>query len=765
MMGALRRAADCRSFQVALAVGSVLALGLSFSPLFGTPGVESALVFGIVLPPFMAAFGARYALRYADRTPIERAYDASLAALAILGGPVLLQLLATLWFRNCALLQGLAFLALGPGVGAVYAAVTGVLIAALVSHPRWATGLAVAAPLVLLGWGVWEFWSSPAIFVFGHYGGWFPGTLYDRGIELTASYLTFRVSTVVLVGLLLALLHVVERGEPGVGFPRWIRPTDAHVWAVLLAGAALAFYAFGPELGHRATVEHIAEGLGVTRESERCIVHAPREMDRRELRRLVQDCSYRVVAAEEALGVREHGKVRAFFFRTPEEKQKYMGARRTYIAKPWRGEVYLQQQAWPHPVLAHEVVHVVARNTARGPFQVGGSWGGWLPDPALIEGVAVAAAWDVRGGLTPHQWARAMVELDQMPSLNDVFGLSFLAQPPRNAYTVAGSFLRFLLDQYGADAVATAYRTGDLEEATGKGLTELESEWREFLDEVSLPPEAKALAEVRFRGESVLSAVCPHEVARLQTQLAGDLAAGDHAAATDTCEEILAIDDDAVAVRAQLLGTLAWKGNERAANEQLSRLTAEPPAPQAIVAVARERLANAAWHRGDAPQALSIYRSLLSEPLEEDRARSLEVRIDALAAGGRQADAVFDLLVGQDGRAPARDWRCTSPASFGCSEKTVSAPTSKPASSCSLSISRERCAWLTEARERGLATERLEREARRMEVRLAVGLGRTAEAERLLRAWSETQPPVPVAAEIEDWSRRIRWMRSRRPAP
>jgi len=64
--------------------------------------------------------------------------------------------------------------------------------------------------------------------------------------------------------------------------------------------------------------------------------------------------------------------VRAFFFRDAAEKKRLMGAGDTYIAKPWRKEVYLQMGAYPHPVLGHELAHVVAGSFGRGPFRIAG---------------------------------------------------------------------------------------------------------------------------------------------------------------------------------------------------------------------------------------------------------------------------------------------------------------------------------------------------------------------------------------------------------
>jgi hypothetical protein len=90
------------------------------------------------------------------------------------------------------------------------------------------------------------------------------------------------------------------------------------------------------------------------------------------------------------LGVTQRARVTAFFFRDTSEKRRLMGASNTYIAKPWRNEVYLQLGGWPHPVLFHEIVHVVAGNVGRGPFRVSGGIGGLLPSPGIVEGVAGA---------------------------------------------------------------------------------------------------------------------------------------------------------------------------------------------------------------------------------------------------------------------------------------------------------------------------------------------------------------------------------------
>ncbi len=748
-----------------MAVAALAGLAMTASPLLGVHGVESALVLGILLPPFTAAAGARYVHAVRQSRAHERASRllgrAAGAALVVLAIPVGLLALNSLRVRSCTPAEGLAFVALGPGLGVVLSASMGVVLAAWIPRPRLSTTLAVLLPVSAIAFGLWRFWASPAIFVYQHFVGWFPGTLYDEGVVIPTSYLSFRAMTIAIVAAIGLLLSATW--DPGVVRARLGRllgaPARTGAGLTLLLGVMVAD-AWAPELGHAADPADMARQLGATLEGERCTVHAPRELPPAELERLRDDCDYRVRIAEADLGVRQRERVTAFLFRSADEKRRLMGAAHTYIAKPWRNEVYLQLRGWPHPVLGHEIVHVVAANAADGPFRVGGRLGGWLPDPALIEGVAVAVAWDAHDGLTPHQWARALRELDMMPPLERVVGLSFLGEPPRNAYTVAGSFIRYVMDTYGAAPVRRAYRTGDVAAAVGKSIDELEIEWHEFLEGVELPREGLALAELRFSRRSIFSAVCPHEVARLRQELGEDLAAGDARRAATTCEEILDIDPNDVVSRARCVGAHAWLGSWDGALGHLGTLTSEPPAPAPVRVMAMQSLADAAWRRGDTEEALRIYRELLDEPQADDAARQIEVKVLGLTAGRREAELVFDLLVGNEAvpaSAPvavhlARELSAVRPDGLG---PYLEARQLAGAGRYDLALPALRA-----AQDRRLPTRRLRIEARRLEALALFATGRLDASVRLWRAvLGDPEAREGDRVDARDWLRRIRMRR------
>lgn len=628
----VRRLTSIRSAQVALGTATLTGLISCVFPLFNVHGVESAFALGLVLPFPAAVLGAALARRArAHGEPASSLLsDVAIGSFLIWFLPVVLLGLNQVRVRQCDPVGGLAFMFAGPGIGTQLAGVFGALVGAFV--PKWPLRLAVLVPFLGLLAGLGSFWSTPSIAVYGQFVGWFPGTLYDVGRSFPMELMTYRLFSVALWFVAAMLLLGLFSGRAKL-------PAIAVALAAsLVFGAGVSA---GPELGHRSTVSAIDDALGGLRESERCVVHYPREMREDRVARLMADCDFSVVRAEEGLGVEQTEPVHAFFYRSASEKQRWMGAGRTFIAKPWRMEVHLQLAGWPHPVLGHEVVHVVARNAAQGPFQVSGQAGGWWPNPGLIEGVAVGIDWRELEGMTPHQWARAMRDLELLPSVGRLMGLGFLGVEARRSYTTVGSFTRFYRDTRGVDALRDAHREGQVPD-----LSTAADDWDSFLDTVELPDGAGDLARMRFSRSSIFATACPHRLATLRSQLGADLAAGDEARARQTCRDMLDIDEGALDARIALAGAEARLGRTRAATAAVEAMQGGP-----ILAIARaeEQIADARWLRGDLTDARERYAQLMEIPQAEGARRLLEVKIDALNGGPEEAEIVRAMFLGRGG--------------------------------------------------------------------------------------------------------------------
>lgn len=623
----------------AAALGVVLAL----TPLLGVLGAESALVIGVFLTPAIAAYAAhRASLAHTTGEPSVVAWTllGSLMLHAVTAAliPALLLALNAFRVRNCAWLSGSLLFILGPVFGSILAAILGATVGAWLPRPRfarWTGGLAV---FVFFLWTASTLYRSPAVFAYDLFAGYLPGTLYDRGVEVQAPYITFRGVSVVFAIACTCLYAIRMRV-----------PVRRRMLLIAFFGSSVAFLSalsHGAELGFRSSSQVMADKLGKSLTGTRCVVHLPRERSVRERNRRLQDCEFRVAQMEDAIGVRMHGKLHAFFFRSAEEKKALMGAGQTYIAKPWRREVYLQDRAFPHPVLAHEVAHVVAGELVPGPFHIAGFFRSLWPEPALIEGLAVAVDWSSREDLTPHQWARAMREAKLMPPLDAVFGLSFLAGQKGQSYTAAGSFLRFIIETRGAAALRKLYKTADVEEATGASLAALEKEWHAFLKTVPLPSEARDLAKLRFDRPSLFASVCPHQVAELEEDLHGDLIAGDYRAALRACDQILDIDAGDPWTRYYRAESQIRTGHQTDMEIALKSLEG---APRALAGRLWQVRGDEAWRAGDFALAKRAYDEASKTPQTESARRGLQARQLSLQTTSEERALLFRILVGDHG--------------------------------------------------------------------------------------------------------------------
>jgi tetratricopeptide (TPR) repeat protein len=753
---------------VSLGSALIAALGMCSVPLLGVHGAESALALGVLLPPLCAYTSAALTQRAIDRLPV------SLAVLfrRALGFAGLLWLLpvSVLWIdslrvRNCSPLEGLAFMLLGPGFSVALASLTGILTALLTARraPLWAAAL----PLLTMLLAISRFYTGPGIFAYGHFFGFFPGTLYDESVQLTGPFMWLRVETSLwIVALALYIVSCIDPTSLTLGLRP--RPGFSLAFGCAVAAAAFALLAElnSDELGQSTSYAHVRTTLGGERKSARCRIFFPREYAERDRRRLADDCDFRVQQAENWLGVPHPAPVDAYLFRSPAEKYGLIGAEATNIAKPWHSEVYISEGGWPNPALGHEVVHVVAAGVGRGPLRISGSLAGLWPNPALVEGVATAAAWQPQGGLTPHEWAHAMLELGMVPPLSELFGASFLGQQRRLAYTLSGSLLRFVRERWGDAAIRETYSAGSLERGVGKPIAEIEAAWRKYLKSQPLAASALALARARFSGGGILSAVCPHTLAKLRDELRADVNAGDDPSAKRTCDRILALDNQDSSTRASLAALLARMGKIQDAQRELELLT-KSGAPAPYLAAVKQSLADRALREGHSKDALALYSELLEQPLEDDQKRLLQVKRlgaeaaaqggDAQADGHKQSALLFDLLVGAPGEHAdgavavylARELR--SVRSDGLAQYLEARQLFFQARFGFAS------ALLREARERGLPTPELSAEALRVEAVSRVALGELETATELFTRYAQTGSAAR-AAEADDFIARIRFI-------
>ena len=637
---------------VGLGLVAAVVFALGWLPPLARPGYELALATGLMAPSLVAVASGL------EQRTAPRALPEALRRALAFGCVAALAACAMAAFHGvrtgfCEPREGFTLFALGPMAGLVMASVWGLLAVEVVrathgdaSRSAWTVLAALAGPLGSLVCGVLAFYATPMVFAYDPFVGFFSGSFYDT-VVLADGLWTYRLASAATLVSAAVLAHHVERKASGVRFVWRGRPFEFTLGVAAFAVTVGSVWQ-GPALGHWQTASTIARALGVTTAGAVCrVTHEPALGD--EAKVVLRECEVHVRELSLWLGIEHAPPIEVFLFRDAEQKRGFMGAAHTSIAKPWRHEIYIQNEEFPHPVLRHELAHVLAAELARGPFRVAGTLGGWLPDPGLIEGLAEAAA--LRDDeLSSDEWAAAMRTLGVLPAAGKLFGLGFFGGASSANYTAAGSFVAYVRAHHGAPAVARWYRGERLEEVVGASILELERRWWEELDAVRLTDNALAEARLRFDHPGVFERSCPHAVDRMLGE-AGPRESGDPERALAVYRAVLDLDPGHVRAMFGIASCHDRAGREREAAQELRGLATSALLPEAARAMAAEKVGDLALRAGDVDQARHWYDNASGRVFHEDRLRTLELKRHYAADPVGRA-ALVSLLVGADEKGP-----------------------------------------------------------------------------------------------------------------
>jgi hypothetical protein len=552
-------------------VAIVLGLGLGLVPLFGVLGYENALalaVFAAVCSLDLGAALARALQRmpapgivratYPGRMIAASGVHAAAMPVGVVAVAAVICGVRGIWVPTCDWWFGVKAWLLMPAMTGALGGVLGLAIGLAVGVrerarrlPHRSTVLALLVLPVLAVFGLWRFYGAPPVFTYNPIVGYFPGNLYDENVRLGAALLWARVEQLLWLGAILAAV-AVWLDVPAMRMTRAPRPVGRR-WrplVVLVACAlpAMVMHLRGGALGYNVDASDIEDVLDGRIETAHFVIHYARTPEiEKDIKLIAEDHELRYAEVVAQLGVAPAGKLESFYFRDRDQKGRWMGARDVEMAKPWRQEIYLDHRPFPHTSLRHEIAHAVASSFGDPIFGVAARRVAGVPvlfSPGLIEGLAVATDWPGGdyGRLTPHESVRALEEMGLRPSIRALLSLGFLAQSSQRSYQTAGSFVKYLLDTYGAPALRRLYHSGgDFDGAYGKSLVVLEGEWLMMLDKVAVPKDVVEGARERFRTASVFARPCPHAVAAREEHARELAAHGDRAGAIklmrDVCKD------------------------------------------------------------------------------------------------------------------------------------------------------------------------------------------------------------------------------------
>ncbi|MEX1000157.1 MAG: tetratricopeptide repeat protein [Thermodesulfobacteriota bacterium] len=612
---------------ISLAFVFVVSIVLTFFPLIGTLGFEFSALSAVLLSLLSVIISASLMSSEQSRKSSQKGFLEPIGSIFFINILLLLTafivgLLSSLIKEDCYIKEGSLFFLLIPTITVFFSTSVGLLFGYFFGRKGIFIGFITI--LIIALYALWKLYHGVSIFVYNPIFGFFPGPLYDEAIPITLTLIISRV-TVLFWGILLLLALRIA-----IGF----RNNLIRIWDVLLLVilviAIITTHLNESNIGISYTRDYITRNIlsGSIETENFLIYYAPGTPEAKDIELIAMDHEWRYKQLKEALDLDSTQKIRSYIYPDIKTRKILTGAGETTIANPIHNEIHLIYDSFPHPVLKHELVHVMAGEFGNNVLKLS-------PKIGLLEGIAVAVDW--RGQrFTAHEWAKVMIEMGIAPKIEDIVGFGFWYASSEVSYTLMGSFSRYLIDSYGIEKFKSAYKTGSFS-IYGKNLGELSQEWQEFINTVEPPLETKAIAEARFSRPSIFQATCPRKVAELKNQGYENFENDNYYEARNNFSDALAYNNSDPNLINWLAHSHYYEGNFDRALEITNSST---PGSKIDKDLLKNLEGNAVWQMENSEEALQIFKNLLNEQLPDSTKRELEIKIETISENSQVEDNI-----------------------------------------------------------------------------------------------------------------------------
>lgn len=346
----------------------------------------------------------------------------------------------------------------------------------------------------------------PPLVAFGQFFGYFAGSIYDEAIDVIPALCRYRFGT------LLILIGLIAAQRPRLPLPkRFLSP----LLGCLLSLSAYAIHAQNgdlPPLSRQPLQTYLWDS--VSDSNHRFIIHfIPNDKSRAQQ----NEQKKRLLRAYD----RDFNALQSFFHTAPAQtidiwlypdldaKQKFLGARHTSFARVWKNEIHLVQSSPDSTLPKHELSHLFSATFANTCLKIHGAYN--IPAMGWVEGLSMAAEWPLNP-FNLHTWSAAI--LDNPKTFGNINGLQLLygfwALPSRVAYTLAGSFVHYLIEQFGIERVKSLsqHLPGDFEEIIGISFQDAIQNWKTYVKKYHRHRDAATLAPLVFGASSIWNKHC-----------------------------------------------------------------------------------------------------------------------------------------------------------------------------------------------------------------------------------------------------------------
>lgn len=414
--------------------------------------------------------------------------------------PLLVGFFSTLLFSLCPINKEILYYIVIALPSPLFGASTGIFIISISKKFRYL--LFVTLFLLILISSLLEFYFYPQLYFYNPIFGYFAGTIYDEEVSINNILLSYRLMNILFFVYLIFISYLIQR--------KFIKKIYAIISVIVFV---LIFWQIKPVFHFSTTSNSLRNYLTNKIETKYITIYASHKIKKAEnlkLLKLLHDYYYEEVKKE--LELKENSKIISYVFYDENEKGILFGSKKADIAKPWLGHIYLTFSNYQE-TLKHELVHALASHFGKTIFKITPNF-----NPAIIEGLSMAI--DNKFDNYPvHYAAKIAYDSNYKVNLKKLFtGFNFFTNYSALSYVYAGSFIKFLIENYGIKKVKDFYSNPDFKKVFNSEFYTIEKKYYEFLSSLKIKAN-NYKAQLYFGGKTLFKKSCPR-IAAYETKKA-----------------------------------------------------------------------------------------------------------------------------------------------------------------------------------------------------------------------------------------------------
>jgi len=409
--------------------------------------------------------------------------------------PLIISFVSTIFCQECPISDGVYFYLIITLPSVIIGCTVGFFANFISTRYKYITF--IFTWLILLLGFLPELYFNPQIYFYNSIFGYFPGVMYDLHIEITEELLLYRTFNVLFsIGVIFIIFQFDKKNES-----RKIIPITIVVFFYVL------FSTLKIDLGFSTDVDRIKNELTNTIETEHFEIILPSNISEREIELVKINHEFYYNDLKQLLGAEPNAKITSFLFETGAQKKRLFGSQNADVAKLWSNQIYLNYGRYENS-LKHEMAHIFSAEFANGIFKMPAMY-----NPGMLEGYAMALENNYDNFDIDYLAAHAFKN-DYKITLKNLFSnFSFFTQTSSISYIYAGSFIKYIANNYGWRKVNNLYSNLDFEKELNKNISDLESEYFDYLDSLNIDIN-KHVANLYFGRVPLIKKYCARATAK-----------------------------------------------------------------------------------------------------------------------------------------------------------------------------------------------------------------------------------------------------------